>query len=524
MFRKNERHQQKDLFSFHESLPESYQKLLKESEEYKFYELIFCNIDEDIFKILYSEVESRPNAPVNSMVATLILKERYDWSYSEFFKQMGFNLLTKTALGINHIEEIPFCQSTLFYFQNKLNEHYLKTEENLLEKVFDKLTTGQIKELNIKTKIQRTDSFLAASNIRRYSRLQLLIEVLLRLYRVFNDDDKEKFKKLLSEYTSQSSAKYIYGLKGSDLPKQIDKLGDIYYRLYSQIKVEHPSFGKKYSEKKEFQIFERVYKEHFKETEEKVVVRSSEELSSSCLQSPDDIDATYRNKNGNISKGQSINIVETANPENQIELINDVSVRSNNVNDEKILNERIDRVKEKTPDFEELHFDGAYGSKDNDEKFEELVITPVQTAIKGRKAEVPITITKKEDDQYKVSCPYQSVEAVLSAKKYKAEFDLAICNECQLSEKCPALKNKHFRTYNFTKEDYLKNKRHNSINHIPEERRKLRNNVEATVAEFKRKLNNGKLKVRGYFKTVLFAFSMAISINFGRIYRYLAKI
>lgn len=516
MFRKNENHLQRDIFSFQEALPKTQQKLLYKSEEYKFYELIFCNIDEEIFKDLYSEVESRPNAPINTMVASLVLKERNDWSYTELFKQIGFNLLTKTALGLNQIDEIPFCQSTLFYFQNKLNDHYIKKGENLLEKVFDKLTSGQLKELKIKTNIQRTDSFLAASNIRSYSRLQLLIEVVLRLYRIFSEEDKERFTELLKDYRTQSSSKYIYGLKGSELPKQIEKIGEIYYRLYHQIKEE-------YTERKEYELFKRVYKEHFTESDEKILIKPSEELSSSCLQSPDDIEATYRNKNGKSSKGQSINIVETVNTENEIELINDVSVKANNINDDKILNERIDKLKEKTPDIDELHFDGAYGSEDNDKKFEQLGITPIQTAIKGRKSEVPITITKKEEGGYKVSCPYQNEEAVLSAKKYKAEFELSICNNCPLSSKCPTIKNKHFRTYNFTEEDYLKNKRHNTINQIPKERRKLRNNVEATVAEFKRKLYNGKLKVRGYFKTLVFAFTMAISINFGRIYRHLAK-
>lgn len=516
MFRKNENHLQKDIFSFQEALPKTQQKLLYKSEEYKFYELIFCNIDEEIFKCLYSEVESRPNAPINTMVASLVLKERNDWSYTELFKQIGFNLLTKTALGLNQIDEIPFCQSTLFYFQNKLNDHYIKKGENLLEKVFDKLTSGQLKELKIKTNIQRTDSFLAASNIRSYSRLQLLIEVVLRLYRIFSEEDKERFTELLKNYRRQSSSNYIYGLKGSELPQQIEKIGDIYYQLRHQI-------GQEYQESKEFQIFERVYQEHFSEEKEKLKVKKSEELSSSCLQSPDDIESTYRNKNGKSSKGQSINIVETVNTENEIELINDVTVKANNINDDKILNERIDKLKEKTPDIDELHFDGAYGSEDNDKKFEQLGITPVQTAIKGRKSKVSIGITKKEEGRYEVSCPYQNVEAVLSAKKYKAEFELSICNNCPLSSKCPTIKNKHFRTYNFTEEDYLKNKRHNSINQIPKERRKLRNNVEATVAEFKRKLHNGKLKVRGYFKTLIFAFTMAISINFGRIYRHLAK-
>ena len=57
---------------------------------------------------------------------------------------------------------------------------------------------------------------------------------------------------------------------------------------------------------------------------------------------------------------------------------------------------------------------------------------------------------------------------------------------------------------------------------IPKERRSLRTNIEATVSEFARKLNNRKLKIRGSFKANIFAFAAAIGINFGRIYRYLS--
>ena len=57
--------------------------------------------------------------------------------------------------------------------------------------------------------------------------------------------------------------------------------------------------------------------------------------------------------------------------------------------------------------------------------------------------------------------------------------------------------------------------------HIPPERRTLRANVEATVSEFKRKMPDDKVKVRGQFKTMLFAIATGIGINFGRIVRYL---
>lgn len=517
MFRKNTKHLQESLFGFRNDLAKKQQKELDESEESKFYEIIFCNIDEEYFSCLYSDTDSRPNAPINAMVSSLILMHKRSYTYEEFFRNLNFNLLTKAALGLQKIDEIPFCPATLFNFQNRLNEHYVSTGENLLEKTFDNLTLDQIKELKIKADIQRTDSFFAASNIRNYSRLQLLVEVLIRLSRILDDADVEYFKELLEHYVKNTSANYIYNLKASDVPHHIEKIGAIYYRLYEQLQS-------KYSENPVFQIFERVYKEHFKVKSKKVKVKQPDELTSDSLQSPDDIDATFREKKGKRSKGQSINLFETANPENPINLINDVSVHANNVNEDKILHERIDVVKEKTPHLDELHHDGAYGSSDNDKKFEELHITPVQTAIKGKTAQVELQIERINENQYNVSCPNQSALSEKGRKRKKASFDLCVCSTCSLSSGCPTTTTKKARVYYFTEADYLKKKRLNQINKIPIQRLKLRNNVEATVAEFTRKMQNKKLKVRGYFKTTIFAYTAAIAINFGRIFRYMPQL
>ncbi len=276
----------------------------------------------------------------------------------------------------------------------------------------------------------------------------------------------------------------------------------------------------RYSDDPVFRIFERVYKEHFTVEHDRITVKKPDELTSDSLQSPDDIDATYRNKNGKDSKGQSINVFETAHPENPVNLINDVSVQANNVNEDKVLHERIDTVKNKTPDIDELHFDGAYGSSGNDKKFEELHITPVQTGIKGRPSSVEIDIDRINENHYIVSCPCQRVHSQPSRKREKACFDLRTCSACAFSSECPAIPTKKGRVYYFTRADYLKKKRLNQINNIPVSRRKLRNNVEATVAEFTRKMPQKKLKVRGYFRTTVFAYTAAMAINFGRIFRY----
>ncbi|MHB9013070.1 MAG: transposase [Ignavibacteriaceae bacterium] len=519
MFRKNTKHTQSNIFGFANIVSPKMLKELQESEEMKFYELIFCNIKEEDFACLYSETDSRPNVPVNCMVSALILQHRHKLTYEKLFDSIKFNLLTKIALGLQTLDEVPFSEASIFNFQNKLNSYFIETGENLLERVFDHLTEKQLKELKIKTDIQRTDSFQAASNIRRYSRLQLLVEMLIRIYRVLTEKDKKQYEELFSPYVKKTSGQFIYRLETEDIPTELERVGKVYKEINDKLKSKYECIDGGVDI---FKTFERVYLEHFTEVGETIIIKGGEELTSSCLQSPDDIDATYRKKNNKQFYGQAINIAETCNPVNPIDLLTDVSVHANNIDDSNGLNERIEPIKEKTPELNELHTDGAYGSKDNDVKFDEHSITHIQTAIRGREnSGVEITINQAGEDHYLVSCPNQSIEAEPGRKRFKAEFSLSICSTCSLASVCKLQKNKSAKVYYFTEEEYLKKRRLVSIQNIPKDRRSLRTNIEATVSEFTRKMHNRKLKVRGYFKATIFAFAVGISVNFGRIYRYL---
>ena len=79
-------------------------------------------------------------------------------------------------------------------------------------------------------------------------------------------------------------------------------------------------------------IFARVFEEHFTSVDSKIVVKSSEELHSGCLQSPDDEEATYRKKRGVGYRGL-LTATETCNPENEVQLITDIHVTANNRDD-----------------------------------------------------------------------------------------------------------------------------------------------------------------------------------------------
>ena len=518
MFRKNSDHAQMDVFEYDLFNTRQIRKMVEQTEEYAFYELIFCQIDESLFSPLYCEDNGRPNSPVNAMLSALILKERRDWSYRELFKQLHFNLAVRSAIGLFQFGSVPFNEATLFNFQNRLKDYYSQTGINLFESAFDSLTKKQLARLKLKTNIARTDSFMINSNIRQYGRLQLLLEVILRLYRKLSESDQTSFRQEYEKYTEQSSEHYLYHLKGSDLPHEFEKVAEMYYWLHSHLDLS-------YSGLREYEIFLRVYEEHFRLNEsDKLELLPSAEMKSDSLQSPDDLEATYRKKRGEDYHGFVSNVVETCHPDNPLDLIVDVAIRPNNVDDSTILNERLNDLTDKLPDLEELHFDGAYGSEANDEVFEEQGITPIQTAVRGQDAAVEMEIEETESEVFQVTCPgLQTAISQPTKTHHKAMFDKKICSSCPYSSCCPAIEQKKCRAYYFSRQDYLRKKRHCQILKLPPERSKLRSNVEATVSEFVPGTRRHKLKVRGFFKASLFAFSKAIGINFGRIFRYLRK-
>jgi hypothetical protein len=515
MFKSNS---QPGLFSFEMELCKMQRDLLDTSKEKWFYNLILRNVNENNFKPLYSEKASRPNVAVNILVSALILKELKGISYDELMESVMFDLRFKAALGLVSIDEVPFSRGTLFNFQNRILEHEQQTGINLIEQVFDNLTAKQIKQLSLKTDIQRTDSTLISSNIRKYSRIQLLIEVLIRLERILEETDKQLIGEQLQAYLKTGSDKYVYGLKSNELPRELEKLGKVYHAVHTQISGED-----KYTGQKEFINFVRVYKEHFVVVNQEISSKPTEELNSGMLQSPDDQDATYRKKKEQHSKGYTINGTETANPDNPLQLITDIAVNPNNIDDPQILYNRIDKIKEKTTDLNEIHTDGGFGSEDNDKKLEALKITQITTAVRGRESEIEKKIeqTGQSPDVYTVECPHQTALSTPTKQRYKVRFDLNICKECPLKGKCQIFKNKG--RYYFNHESYLLGKRNSNIKNIPKERRKIRPNVEALMKEFKTRTRNGKTKVRGRFKTSLFAFNAGIAINFGRIFRYIIE-
>jgi len=525
MFIANTDHEENLLDYWEELLTPKQFALLKKSKGYQFYEIVFQQIEEEDFRCLYSEKFSAPNSPVNCLVSAMILCQLRDWSHEELENQIAFNIEIKLALGLKDIASIPFSMRTFYNFMIRLSSYEEREKINLIEQVFLKLTKKQTNSLGIKTTIQRGDSVLLESGIKSYSRLSLLVEVLSRVYSILKQEDQKKYQLLFQNY-HLGGEQFVYSVPSSERKIEMNNLGIAYFTAYNALQEtygHHPTF----------QLFERVYHEHFKRRDDsdKIILelRLAEELTSDMLQSPDDLEATFRSKRKERHHGFVALGIETCHPDNQVNLVTTLAVDKNNVDDSVLLENKLDQLSEQCPDLNEIHLDAGFGSEENDTKAKKEKIKIIQSAVRGKTAKVKISVKGNEKKGFMIDCPnpkHPTIQASKSRKNYKAAFELTICNECPFKLACPAYRKKsepkQTASFYFPATLALMQKRHNAIYTIPKKRRTIRAGVEGLMGQMHRgERHTGKLKVRGLFKCKLYVFSMGIAINFMRIYSWL---
>lgn len=521
MFRPHETHRQQDLFGVESRVPAHVRERLRESLEYAFYQEIFCRIPESLFAELYDDSPAtRPNAPVNQLVAALILQHMRDWTVDEMMDEIVFDLRVRAALGLWTLEEAVFCRATLFNFLKRVREHMGRTGRDLFACVFDLLTEEQLERFGLKGEIQRCDSTQIGSNIRVFTRIELLVEVVLRMWRALGEASQARHAERFEPYVkAKTSGQFLYRLRKSEFDETLQRLGEFYAWMADALEAD-------YGDTEIYRIVCRLFAEQFTRVEEKIAVRAKEEIRSDSLQSPDDLDATHRKKDGESFQGFVLHAAETADPENPLQLVTDVVVEPNNRDDSRILHERLPAMKEKTPHLAELHTDATYGSEDNDGLEAELGIAHVQTAIRGHVSPAPIHIERDESGSFRICCfAGHVVQGEPTSTRFKAAFPASVCAGCPFAAQCPGQPMAHGgRTHYFTEDDLLRQARHRRLQELPEERRTLRANVEATMRQFNVPLRNGKLRTRGRYAAGRYGVLRAAGINFGRIYRHLRRI
>lgn len=526
MFRKNTKHQQPALISAASELPEKQRKRLENSWAGTFYKEFFSRIDEQSFAVLYSEKDSRPNVPVNVLVGLEALKAGFGWSDQELYENYCYDLQVRYALGYDRLGDGDFEIRSLYYFRERLRKYNAEEGVNLLEKAFEKITDAQIVDLKVRTGMQRMDSTQIASNIVSASRLQLLVESVQRVERILTEADRTRLSEIFAPYIKDSAGHYTYRVKGKEAQQEhLQKIGQTIYALLQELKSA-------YAAELAYQVLERIFAENFNLLESGPRAKENAEITSSCLQSVDDLDATYRTKGTGHYKGYVANITETCDPENEIQLITKVQVAPNKVDDGQLLAEALPNLKERTS-IETMITDGGYGSEVSDDALREQEVTLIQTAIRGAQPSADkfslsdfVIAHNEKGDPNLLTCPQGHSVPVLAGRTtgWQVRFDPSLCSTCpfQLNGRCrtkPQKRDPRYLLTFTTQEMRAAQRRKNYLAH-QDHSHNLRSAVEATVRSVKHPFPAGKLPVRGQFRITCMAIASAATTNVRRIQRY----
>ena len=518
MFRENRTHEMPELFSEKNMMPDTLKKRYEKSWARAFYEDVFCRIDETIFSVLYSDKASRPNLPVNIYVSLEILKELFGLSDEELLNRFHFDHLFILAMGLNKIGERTISERAFYYMRRRVVDYEGKTGINLFEKVFVHLRDDYIKKFGISQKVKRIDSTLIGSNIRRLNRLKLFVEVLNYFLKHSDESILERLSEEIKVYKDITPENYVCSLTSDDARMKIQEIARHLYRI--KVLFAHDSV----SESEAYRILARLVDEQIEITGKGkgVKVKVSNGLMSSCIQSPYDPDATYREKGKQASQGYSVSIVETCDPDNKLQVITHVITEKNNVDDSTILEDNYEAIMGE--ETEELIADGAYANKNIQNRLLESKRTIITTAIRGRKPESDkVRSTDFEiENNCIIRCPNGKIPIRQEFKNgvIIAHYAHESCASCPL--KCMIRKNKRKPHVLVITQERLQMDRQREKYNDSDYLKKcaLRPAIEGTMFQFKLHLRNGKSRYRGKIKVKCSSIMRTIAINFKRVYTY----
>jgi hypothetical protein len=529
MYRKNPRGQQPLLLSDVNDLPERSQKRLKGSWAGTFREEVFLRIEEERFAVLYSEKVSRPNTPVNVLLGLEILKGGRNWTDEELHEHFSFDLQVRYAVGCDTFGEDEFDVRTLYNFRQRLATYTVQSGQNLLVELFEQITDEQMAKIGLKTDKQRLDSTMLLSNIADLSRLELLIVVIQRLWRILSEAEQAQWAELFSPYVKESAGQYTYRLKGREVVwAHIALVGQALREILQRLETD-------YGGDPLYAVAQRFFDENFVVEAGGTRSKDNSEITPGCLQSIDDLEATYRKKGNQPYKGYVVNLAETCHPDNPVQLIDQIQVAPNQTSDIQLLQEGVETLQQRTG-MNIAVTDGGYVSPGVDARLRELGIEQIPTALTGalpdhkagRLALSDFDLTQDQQGELiAVTCPAgqsAQLKSAVSGKSYRLTFAAATCCDCPLfrTRRCPVEPNKQQTAFSL----YVPKERANSAQrrrHFEQhklEARNLRTAVEATVFQLKHRWGKSKLRVRGLVRVTDSVIFAALSVNLRRIDRY----
>ena len=505
MFRKTETNPQLDLFTAPSTiLPKRAQKKYTDEKAWhnQFFKLVTSRIDEEAFMPLFEETNmGAPNASIRILVAMSILKEGFGCSDEALFEKCEFDLLARKALGLEMLDDKLPSLDTYYLFGRRLTDYEQRTGVNLMERCFEQVTGEQIKLFRISGNSVRMDSKLIGSNIAQYSRYELIHRTLCKVLR----DEcvimmlNPKLRKGAEVWLGEDSGKTVYRSNKDEMARRLVKIGLYIYAVLKRLRDDAPGYD----------LLHRVFHDQYIVEKGNVELRDKHKISSDSLQSPDDPDATYRDKGGEKVSGYVTNITETV-EEDKPSIITSVQTEPVTFADCHFLQDAVANTERVTGHLvENVYADGAYQSPENREFAKlhmgmELLTGKLQGGCRYLLDREPGTDNLKVTDT-------ETGEV----------FDAVYVGENKREGKHWRVNLSHVKPTHpwryFNEEEVRQSELRRKIESLPPKEQHKRNNIEAAMFQYSFHTRNGKTRYRGLFRHRLQAFHRCMWMNLRRL-------
>ncbi len=508
------------------SMPKYLKDTLYKSWAHPFQAQIFPIINEDRFRVLYSEKDaSRPNTPVNVIIGLLIIKEFFQLTDEELIGSLHFDIRYQYALRTTSFERQPVSVNTLYNFRKRLYNYFKDTGIDLIHQEIEEQAKKIGSELNIQGKKYRMDSFMISSSCKKLSRMGL----------IFHSNEKcvKYIVKRYPEKITESMERYLDNAFKQDIlyRANYESVDEKYKDLLThslEIRECFLSIGNEILKTEVFELIERLIDENIEFTEDLMFnVIPSKNLLPTSLQSHTDPDATYRTKYG-ANIGYVGNVVERFDGENNV--ITYYDYKPNVYSDIKFSEDILEKiVDDETQLYEQLSdsehneeknlviVDGAYyGQEMANDALEKKVVFIPGDLVGRRQRTDKMSYTKFEIDDKAdriVKCPSGKVPVIteLKSERYYAKFDKSDCLNCKYEGECPFIIQKEYNCIKVRKKQYqteLLRIKMKSDDY--QELKRQRAAIEGVPSIFRRKYHVDSMPVRRLVRTkIWFGFKIA---------------
>jgi hypothetical protein len=262
-----------------------------------------------------------------------------------------------------------------------------------------------------------------------------------------------------------------------------------------------------------YKAMKRIFYEQCEVQEDKVIVKAKP--GGDIMQNPSDPDAT---RDGHKGAGYQVQISETCNPDNEVQLITSALPQTAVESDSEALEPVLDDLKESSLLPEQMLVDTSYCSDENVEKaaneYDVELVGPVPSGTVAEEKAYSLNIDDfviDEKTEEVICCPAghkptSSVHDPETGRTHTVMPESACCG-CDYGMECPVKKTRGGYTFCHTaKARRTAGRRREEATDVFRERYQRRSGIEGTNSGLKRRTGLGQLRVRGkpaVFRSIL---------------------